>query len=119
MSIYEDGFAEFVEEGKSAEIKGHYRTAVSNYYKALTEACSFLIQLKTGKVPKNHSEIFLFLKVNFPELNSVLNPAFEVYTKAYDSNIDKEELDMVKDVVRKICSRKDIGEKIRKSAEKL
>ena len=117
--IYEEGFEEFLEEGLNAEEKGHYRTAVSNYYKALTEVCSFLIKSKTGKVPNSHQEIFLFLRVNFPEIDEAIKPAFEVYTKAYDSYIDKSECLLVKNAIKKIASEEGISEKIRKTAEKI
>ncbi len=117
--IYEEGFEEFLEEGLSAEKKKRYRVAVSNYYKAITEVCSFLIKNKTGKVPNNHSEIFLFLKVHFPDINEMINLAFEVYTKAYDSSIDKDECERVKNAIKKIVSEKEVSEKIRSSAEKI
>ena len=119
MGIYEEGFLEFLEEGMSAEKKGHYRAAVSNYYKAISEACSFLIQSKTGKMPSNHSEIFMFLRINFPQVHSFLAPAFDIYTKAYDSTIEKDELNIVKNVIKKIATRPEISEKIRKSAERI
>ena len=119
VDIYEEGFEEFIEEALSAEKNEHYRTAASNYYKAISEMCSFLIKNKTGKNPNNHSEIFLFLKVNFPDLYEVINPAFEIYTKAYDSAIKSEDCNVIKEVIKKIANRKEISEKIRKSAEKI
>jgi hypothetical protein len=118
-NIYEEGFEEFIEEGLSAENKKHYRTAASNYYKAVSEMCSFLIKNKTGKNPNNHSEIFLFLKVNFLDLYDMINPAFEVYTKAYDSEIKEEDCKIIKEVIKKIANREEISEKIRNVAEKI
>ncbi len=61
-------FADFLEEAVSSESRIKYGLAVSNYYKALTTLCSFLIKNKLRKTPKNHSEIFLFLRVSFPEV---------------------------------------------------
>ena len=117
--IYEDGFKEFLEEGIDAEKKERFRAAASNYYKALTELCSFLIENKTGKNPNNHSEIFLFLKVNFPEIDEIIKPAFEVYTQSYDSTIDKEGCDLIKDVIKKVIAKQEFSEEIRKTAEKI
>jgi hypothetical protein len=117
--IYEEGFKEFLEEGIDAESKGHYRAAASNYYKALTELCSLLIAKQIGKVPNNHTEIFLFLKINFPEIDELIKPAYKIYTKAYDSSIDKEECIIVKDVIKKITAKEEFSEKIRRSAEKI
>lgn len=117
--IYEEGFEEFLGEGLSSEKRKHYRAAASNYYKAIAEVCSFLIKNKTGKIPSNHSEIFLFLKIHFPTIDEMIKPAFEVYTKAYDSSIDKDECEIIKNAIRKIASEKDVSEKIRKTAEKI
>ena len=117
--IYEEGFEEFLEEGLDAEKKKRYRVAVSNYYKAISEMCSFLIKNKTGKVPSNHSEIFLFLKAHFPDINEIINPAFEIYTKAYDSTVDKNECETVKNAIKKIASEEGASKKIRSSAEKI
>ena len=117
--IYEKGVKEFLEEGASSEKRGHYRAAASNYYKAVSELCSYLIKNKTGKVPANHSEIFLFLRVNFPEVDLLVAPAFEVYTKAYDSSVEKEELKLIKDAIKKIAARKEVSEEIRNAVEKI
>lgn len=117
--IYEDGFEEFLNEGIGAEKRGRLRAAASNYYKAIAEACSLMIKHKTGKIPNNHTEIFIFLQVHFPDIYKELKPAFEIYTKAYDSNIDKEECEALKNVIKKIASRKEISEKIRKHAEQI
>lgn len=119
MDIYEEGFIEFIEEGLFAEKRKHYRTAASNYYKATTELCNHLIFKRTGKIPSNHSEIFLFLKINFPEIHAILEPAFDVYTRAYDSTIEQEELNVIKNVIKQIVSTKTVSENIRNSAEKI
>ena len=61
-------FEDFLNEGLSAESNKRYGPAVSNHYKALSSICSYIIMNKVGKSPKNHSEIFLFLKISFPEV---------------------------------------------------
>lgn len=83
MEQLEKIFAEFLEEGISAESKARYGPAVSNYYKALSILCSHLIISKLRKTPKNHAEIFLFLKVSFPEVYEIVDAVFTLYTDSY------------------------------------
>lgn len=96
-------FNDFLEEGRSAEEKGRYGPAVSNYYKALTVLCSFLIINKLRKSPKNHNEIFLFLKISFPEIHRILNGVFSVYTASYDHLMKKEDCTKIKNALKEVA----------------
>ena len=96
-------FAEFLEEGISAESKARYGPAVSNYYKALSILCSYMITSRLRKVPKNHTEIFLFLKVSFPEVYEIVDAVFTVYTDSYSHIMNKEDCVKLKNAIREIA----------------
>ncbi|HIH37453.1 hypothetical protein J4460_03740 [Candidatus Woesearchaeota archaeon] len=108
-----EGFKEFFLEGEQAEQNEHYRAAASNYYKAIVQIARLLIWKKTGKVPKNHQEIFLFLKINFQEVYDIINPLFRIYQDSYERSLTKEEVSHLKDGINKISQREDVGEEIR------
>lgn len=113
INNYEEGFEEFYLEGVSAESRKRYRAAVSNYYKALTELCGYLVLKKLNKVPKNHTEIFLFLKVSFPDVYEVTNGMFKIYQESYISNKNEEECKKIKDGIRKVVAINEFSEKIK------
>jgi hypothetical protein len=96
-------FADFLEEGINSESRSKFGPAVSNYYKALTTMCSFLIKNKLRKTPKNHSEIFLFLRVSFPDIYSIVDSVFTVYTNSYDHIMKKEDCDKIKNAIKEIA----------------
>lgn len=111
-------FTDFLEEGLSAEERGRYSPAVSNYYKALTVLCSFLIINKLRKTPKNHNEIFLFLRISFPEIHEVVDSVFSVYTSSYDNLLNQEDCSKIKNAIKKIAQlgnlEKDFAEDLKK-----
>lgn len=109
---YESGFEEFFTEARRSEKEGKFRVAVSNYYKALTEMCGYLILAKQNKIPKNHNEIFLFLKVSFPEIYLIADKMFKIYQETYISNKTKDECGLIKDGIRKIASLERFSPKI-------
>ncbi len=115
---YEDGFEEFYLEAASSESKGMFRVAISNYYKSLTEMCGYLVLKKLNKIPKNHNEIFLFLRMSFPEIHKIVDEMFGIYQETYIAAKTKEECQKVKDGIRKILDLEEFGEKIKSIVEK-
>ena len=103
METYKQIFQDFLEEAISAESRGRYGPAVSDYYKALTSLCSFLIKNKLQKTPKNHTEIFLFLKISFPDIYRIVNEVFTIYTSSYDEIMEKEDCDKIKNAIRQVA----------------
>lgn len=93
-------FKEFLEEGVSAENRDHFGAAISNYYKALTVMCSYIIVDRLGKTPKNHTEIFLFLKVSFPDIHAIVDEVFKTYTDSYNSLMKKEDCLKIKNAIK-------------------
>lgn len=95
-------FREFIDESLSAESKKRYGPAVSNYYKALSILCSYLIYNKTRKQPKNHTEIFLFLQVSFPEIYKITNEVFPTYKDSYEKIMKQEDCEKIKNAIKQI-----------------
>lgn len=112
-------FKEFLEEAISSESKKRYGPAVSNYYKALTILCSFIIKNKLRKVPKNHTEIFLFLKVSFPEVHKIVDRVFVIYIDSYDHVMKKEDCNNIKNAIKEIAKISGIETEFEKDLEKI
>ncbi len=119
MSDYKLIFVEFLEEAASSESKSKFNPAVSNYYKALTSLCSYMINAKLGKKPNNHAEIFLFLKISFPEIYETVNSVFAVYTGSYDNLMKKEDCEAIKNAIKEIIKIGKLEEEFKESLKKL
>ena len=76
---------------------------VSNYYKALSILCSHLIISKLRKTPKNHTEIFLFLKVSFPEVYEIVDAVFTLCRFIFPYNEQGGLRKTQKDAIHKIA----------------
>ena len=100
MGEYKQIFRDFLEEAVSSESKGKYGPAVSNYYKALATLCSYLITNKVRKAPKSHTEVFLFLRVSFPEIHKIVDGVFITYTDSYDHIMKKEDCSKIKNAIK-------------------
>ncbi|MDD5651653.1 MAG: hypothetical protein PHF86_14760 [Candidatus Nanoarchaeia archaeon] len=103
MEEYKQIFKDFFEEGISAESNERFGVAVSNYYKSLTTLCSYLIENKLRKHPKSHTEIFLSLKVSFPEIHKIVDNIFTVYTDSYNHIMNKEDCTKIKNAIKEIA----------------
>lgn len=110
--IYEEGFEEFLDEGIDAESKKHYRAAASNYYKAITEICSYLIKNKTGKLAIRRNPLIadLLHRIKFVEkmgtgINRIKRECrkhgkvnFDVETNGYFVSVFRLKKDLEKDL---------------------
>lgn len=103
MAEHKQIFKDFLDEALSSESKNRYTPAVSNYYKALTTLCSYLITNKVRKLPKTHTEIFLFLRVSFPEIHKVVDGVFTIYTDSYEHLMKKEDCDKIKNAIKEVA----------------
>lgn len=103
MEEHKQIFKDFFEEAISSESKEKYGPAVSNYYKSLTTLCSHLIINKLRKTPKNHQEIFLFLKIHFPEIHKIVDSIFTIYTDSYKHLMKKEDCDKVRNAIKQVA----------------
>lgn len=119
MEEYKQIFKDFLEEGINSESRKKYGPAVSNYYKALTTLCSFIIINKLRKAPKNHTEIFLFLKINFPEIHKILDGVFTIYVASYNHIMDKEDCDKIKNAIKEITKLGNVEKEFEKDLKKI
>ena len=116
---YENGFEEFLLSGIDNEAKLRYKAAVSDYFKALTELNSFIITTKLLKSPQSHNEVFLFLRINFPEIHKIADDLFGIYTSSYNKKMTKEDCEKIKDGIRNVIEISGVSEKIKRIAEKI
>lgn len=119
MEEYKQIFKDFLEEAISSESKEKYGPAVSNYYKSLTIICSYLIINKLRKTPKNHTEIFLFLKVSFPEIHKILDSVFTIYTDSYNHLMRKEDCSKIKNAIKEVAKIGGIEKEFEKDLKKI
>ncbi len=119
MGEHKQIFKEFLEEGISSESKERYGPAVSNYYKVLTILCSYLITEKLRKAPKNHTEIFLFLRVSFPDVHKIVDGVFTTYTDSYDHIMNKKDCDEVKYAIKEIAETSGIEKEFEEDLKKI
>ncbi len=116
---YKGGFKEFLDDAIFSEKSKRFRPAVSNYYKSLTILCSYLISKKLNTLPKNHSEIFLFLKVNFPNIHVIVNDLFDIYTASYTTKRTKEDCEKIKNAIKKISKLAKLEEDFKEDLKKI
>lgn len=112
-------FQDFLEEAINSESRGKYGPAVSNYYKALTAICSYLITEKLRKTPNSHKEIFLFLKVSFPEIYKTVDGVFTIYTNSYDHLMKNEDCGKIKNAIKEIAGISGIEEEFKEDLKKI
>lgn len=112
-------FKEFLEEAISSEVKCRYGPAVSNYYKALTTLCSYLIINKVRKTPNNHNEVFLFLRVSFPEIYKIVGAVFMTYTSSYDHIMKKEDCEKIKNAIKEVVNISGIEKEFEESLKQI
>ena len=119
MNEHKRIFKEFLEEAVSSESKSKYGPAVSNYYKSLTTLCSYLIMNKLRKSPKNHAEVFLFLKTSFPEIYKIVDAVFTIYTSSYDHLMKKEDCTRIKNAIKETAKLGGIEKEFKEDLEKI
>lgn len=100
--IYKRLFNEFLEGALNEESKSRYNSAISNYYKALSTLCSFLIFRKNRKTPNSHQEVDMFMSVLFPEIRKNIDGLYKTYTGTYQSLKNKEDCCEIKNGIKKV-----------------
>ena len=82
-----------------------YTSATILYFKTLFAVLDYLILLTKGKSPKDHTERFKILQINFPEEYKFLDSHFSIYRDTYSTTIEKEKCDKVKENVERILKK--------------
>ena len=96
------GIDEYIQAAIEDEERARKRAATIMYFKAIGTICDYIIYSKLKKVPDNHNERFRILENHFPELYSILNGLFPIYQQTYRSDINTEQLEMIKNGLRKV-----------------
>lgn len=84
---------------RSAEIiysTKDYTSAIVLYFKCLFALLDWVILKNKKKAPKDHTERFRILQLDFPELYTSLDRIFGIYRDAYSVRIEKDKCDEVK-----------------------
>jgi len=97
-----ENFSDFINSAEEDMNKGRFNPAVSSYFKAIAILCDLNIYQKVGLLPKNHSERFLYLKMHFGEVYSLISPSFKDYTDSYNKRVSKENAVKLRKNVEKI-----------------
>lgn len=82
--------------GAIAEQLGMFSEAATNYFKALFAADDTNIFSRTNIEPKDHTERFAMLKINFPKLYAITDRLFSTYRRTYTKSLDPQEVELVK-----------------------
>lgn len=109
---------EFLESAKEDEAKNRIKSAITMYFKTLVESCDFLIYNQILKVPHNHKDRFELLEKFFPEIYEEVSSLFKIYRKTYSQNVEKEDLEKVKNGCLKIISKTELAKYLPGSVKK-
>ena len=97
-----NGISEYIQSATDDENKGRRRSAATMYFKAIAAVCDYVIYSKLKKIPDNHTERFRLIETYFQPFYGTLNKVFPIYQQTYRSDINQEQLEMIKDGLRKI-----------------
>ncbi len=96
---------------ESAELiyaTGDYTSATILYFKAFFVVLDYCILKKRGEVPKDHTDRFRILKIDFPTYYVVLDKYFQIYRDTYSTSIAKEICEELRDHVKRIIVEQNI-----------
>lgn len=87
-----------------------FTSATILYFKALFSIFDFIILRDRGKIPKDHSERFRILELNYFNLYLVLDRIYPIYRNTYTTRINKETCKRIKENVERVIKEQKIFE---------
>lgn len=99
--ILENAF-EFMASGEDNIKKQRWNAAVSDFFKAISNFCDYLIYREIKVFPKNHNERFDLLKKYFEEIYKKITGLFKVYRKSYNLRLKKEDAEVVRNYANEL-----------------
>ncbi|MEK6916189.1 MAG: hypothetical protein AABW92_00440 [Nanoarchaeota archaeon] len=99
---------EFFDEAEQSELNNSLNTAATLYFKAIVVALDFHILKHEKLIPKNHTERFYILKSKYNDFYLLLDRDFPLYQKTYSLQVNKEQVELLKDDCKKIFTETDI-----------
>ncbi len=95
----------FLNSAEMVYESGDYTSATILYFKTSFVAIDYIIFMKQGKTPKDHTERFRLVEKEFPELYEFLDKYFKIYRDTYSLTIEKYKCDAVRENVRSIVKK--------------
>ena len=74
------------------------------YFKTLFAIFDYVILKKIGKAPQSHTERFIILKQELPELYQINDTYFSVYQQTYSTEIEKSICEEIQKHVNKLIA---------------
>ena len=93
---------EFYDSAEDNCKKKRWNVAVSDYFKALATYCDYVLYQQIKRIPKNHTDRFELLKVQFPKQYQILHGLFELYRKSYNLRLTEKDAKKVKEATDEI-----------------
>lgn len=82
---------EFIESAEDSLKKERFNASVSDFFKAITVLCDYLIYQEIKTFPKNHNERFNLLNIHFNEIYKKIIELFKKYRESYNLRLSKED----------------------------
>jgi uncharacterized protein (UPF0332 family) len=98
----------FINSAELVYLSKDYTSASILYFKALFSVLDFVILKSKGKTPKDHSERFRILELDFPEFYNLLDRLYPKYRDSYTITLSKEDCDGIRKNVRQIAKEQGI-----------
>jgi len=117
MRELEETFLEEYQGAKEQLEKGRYKNALILFSKSLFALCDIILYHKLRKLPKNHNERFRMLEEFFPEIYTIVDELFGLYTDAYSKPILKNASKMIENGIKQIISLVEVPESIKEAVK--
>lgn len=116
---YKKLFNEFLAGALDEEKKGRYNSAISNYYKALSNLCSLLIYRKNRKTANSHQEVDIFMSILFPEVRKSIDGLYKTYTGTYQTLKKKTDCDEIKNGIKTVIRLAGLEKELKETLDKI
>ena len=93
--ILENAF-EFIASSEDNVKKQRWNAAVSDFFKAISNFCDYLIYTEMRVFPKNHNERFDLLKKYFIDVHRKVFELFQIYRNSYNLRLKREDAESVR-----------------------
>jgi uncharacterized protein (UPF0332 family) len=93
---------EFLASGEDNLKKNRWNAAVSDFFKAISNFCDYLIYKEIKIITKNHNERFNLLKKYFGQIYQNMSRLFKIYRDSYNLRLKKEDAQAVRNYAHEI-----------------
>src|SRR3989344_6608442 len=88
---------EFYASGEDNLKRHRYNAATDSFFKAMVTLCDHQLATIQGISPKNHTERFTLLQINYPKAYLLVSNLFSRYRKTYNQKADQEDAQTTKE----------------------